>query len=320
MLKKNSLQNKAVLIFLFFALLINLSSCQDIKSDAEANGYITFSDALGRTVSLKKQPECVAALLGSFADIWLLSGGEIVAASEDAWDDFGLTLEDAVNIGGAHSPSVEKLLACSPDFVIASSSTAADIKMKDILENSGIAVAYFDIDCFEDYLSMLDILTDITGRKDLYIKNGLETQRSIESLKMQFFEENIPEEEKRILLLRASSSSVKAKSSKNTILGEMLDDLGCTNIADSDNTILENLSIESIIKLNPYRIFIVTMGNDSQSTINSLQKTIYENPSWQALDAVKNNRVHIMDKRLFNLKPNKNWAEAYEELIKIFIG
>ena len=36
----------------------------------------------------------------------------------------------------------------------------------------GITVAYFDVDNFEDYLNLLKICTDITGRADLYEANG----------------------------------------------------------------------------------------------------------------------------------------------------
>jgi len=41
---------------------------------------------------------------------------------------------------------------------------------------------------------------------------------------------------------------------------------------------------------------------------------IKSNAAWQTLDAVKNGRLYVMDKTLFNLKPNERWAEAYEEL------
>ena len=78
---------------------------------------VEFPDALGRQVILAEQPARVAALLGSFADVWLLVGGEICAAPEDAITDFGLDLPHAVQLGGAHSPNLEALLAAEPDFV-----------------------------------------------------------------------------------------------------------------------------------------------------------------------------------------------------------
>ena len=310
-------------IALFMALVLftfcgcSVKSSDIVSSDLDAQ--IIFTDALNREIHIEKSPERVAALIGSFADVWQLSGGSVCAAAEDAWDDFGLELGDAVNIGGAHSPSVESLLSADPDFVIASASTASNVEMKETLENAGITVAYFDVDCFEDYLSMLDICTDITGRKDLYEQNGTELQAQIDAIKEECLQANLPENERKILLLRASSGFVKAKGSEGTILGEMLADLGCINIADSDEALLENLSVESVIREEPYRIFVVTMGDDTETAIDNLTRMMDENPAWGSLEAVSENRLHIMDRKLFNIKPNAKWAEAYEQLSAILL-
>lgn len=310
-------------IALFMALVLftfcgcSVKSSDNVSSDLDAQ--IIFTDALNREIHIEKSPERVAALIGSFADVWQLSGGSVCAAAEDAWDDFGLELGDAVNIGGAHSPSVESLLSADPDFVIASASTASNVEMKETLENAGITVAYFDVDCFEDYLSMLDICTDITGRKDLYEQNGTMLQAQIDAIKEECLQANLPENERKILLLRASSGFVKAKGSEGTILGEMLADLGCINIADSDEALLENLSVESVIREEPYRIFVVTMGDDTETAIDNLTRMMDENPAWGSLEAVSENRLHIMDRKLFNIKPNAKWAEAYEQLSAILL-
>lgn len=278
---------------------------------------ITFTDALGRQVSVPENPQRVAALIGSFADVWLLAGGRVCATAEDAWEDFGLELPDAVNIGGAHSPNLELLFSADPDFVIASASTASNVQLKDALETAGIPVAYFDVDNFEDYLEMLRLCTRITGRNDLYERNGVAIQKQIETIKAQVA---LPEAQRTILLLRAHSGSVKAKGSEGTILGEMLADLGCINIADSDTTLLETLSVESVIRQEPYRIFVVTMGDDTQKALENLNQMMDENPAWGTLRAVTENRLHIMDRKQFNIKPNENWAESYETLCEILLA
>lgn len=311
---------KRLFIVLICVLLLIGCNNKEVSTGEVVNEeFITFIDALDREVTIKKNPEKVAALLGSFADVWILAGGEICATAEDAWDDFGLDL-DAVNIGGAHSPSLELLLSSNPEFVIASSSTSSNVEMKETLEDAGITVAYFDVGNFYDYLEMLDICTDITGRKDLYETNGLEIEKQIEEIKDKFKKEEISEEEKTVLLLRTASSFVKAKGSKGTILGEMLDDMGCINIADNDETLLENLSVEAIIKEEPYHIFVVTMGSDTKAAMESLENLINENPAWNTLDAIKQDRMYVMDKKLFNLKPNANWANSYQELHEILKG
>ncbi|HCY06666.1 MAG TPA: ABC transporter substrate-binding protein [Erysipelotrichaceae bacterium] len=311
---------KRLFIVLICVLLLIGCNNKEVSTGEVVNEeFITFIDALDREVTIKKNPEKVAALLGSFADVWILAGGEICATAEDAWDDFGLDL-DAVNIGGAHSPSLELLLSSNPEFVIASASTSSNVEMKETLEDAGITVAYFDVDNFYDYLEMLDICTDITGRKDLYATNGLEIEKQIEEIKDEFNKEEISEKEKTVLLLRTASSFVKAKGSEGTILGEMLDDMGCINIADNDETLLENLSVEAIIKEEPYHIFVVTMGSDTKAAMESLENLINENPAWNTLDAIKQDRMYVMDKKLFNLKPNANWANSYQELYEILKG
>lgn len=289
-----------------------LAGCAAAPTSAEKEGY-SFTDALGRTVTVK-DPRRVASLLGSFAEVWMLSGGSLCAAAEDAWEDFGLELNDAINIGGAHSPSIELLLSADPDFVLASASTASNVQMLETLETAGITVAYFDVDNFTDYLHMLSICTDITGRKDLYAQNGSQLQAQIEAIKAQYSQKNIPDAQRTVLLLRAASSFVKAKGSTGTILGEMLADMGCINIADSDSSLLENLSVEAVIRAQPHYIFAVTMGSDTEAAKQSLNSMIREDPAWGSLDAIRQGRMYIMDKALFNLKPNHRWAEAYRKL------
>lgn len=100
----------------------------------------------------------------------------------------------------------------------------------------------------------------------------------------------------------------------------MLKDLACVNIADSDKSLLENLSVERVIAGEPYRIFTVTMGDDTAAATDNLKRMMEENPAWGKLEAVEQNRLNVMDRRLFNLKPNANWAKAYETLTEILLG
>ena len=309
-MKKVKTIKNIVAFLLITAVLFSMSACNGQPKNENKN-TVVFTDALGREVNIKKNPERVAALLGSFADVWMLAGGKLCASAEDAWEDFGLELDDAVNIGGAHSPSLELLISADPDFVIASASTASNVEMRETLEAMGIAVAYFDVDSFDDYLKMLDICTDITERKDLYEQNGLAIKAQIDEIKAEYKNSDIPEDERKVLLLRAASSFVKAKGSSGTILGEMLHDMGCINIADSHTSLLEQLSVEAILREEPHHVFAVAMGSDTEAAKRSLENLMKENPAWNTLDAVKNGRLHVMDKTLFNLKPNDRWAESY---------
>ena len=101
------------------------------------------------------------------------------------------------------------------------------------------------------------------------------------------------------------------------MLGEMLADLDCENIADSESGLLEELSLETILAADPDYIFAVLQGADNSDAQAMLEGTLLSNPAWAGLTAVREGRFHIMDQQLYNLKPNARWGEAYEKLADI---
>lgn len=296
------------------SLLLLLSGCQNVKEEVqqETTGMVSFTDDLGREITVN-QPERVASMIGSFTDIWMLAGGEVVAAANDSWESLNLSLgEDVVNLGSILEPDIERLIAAKPDLVLASVNTDSNLAMEELLTQAGIPVAYFAVSNFDEYLHMLEICTQITGRKDLYEQNGILVQKQIEEVKKR-----VDGSEPKVLFLRASSTSVKAKGSEDNVCGEMLADLGCRNIADSEEDLLDDLSMEAIIAEDPEYIFVTTQGKDQEAAIRNVEEMLISNPAWASLSAVREGNYYLLDKRLFNLKPNARWGEAYEQLADI---
>ncbi len=302
---------KSAALLLALLMLFTFASCgsaQDAAEDASSSA-VTFTDSLDRTVTVEN-PQRVAALLGSFAQIYMLAGGEVIATADDAWDDLGLDLPaEAVNLGNTKSLSLEALLAAQPDFILASTNTRQNVEWRDTLESIGIPVAYFDVSNFEDYLALLKICTDITGRADLYELHGTAVADEIAAVK-----EKARTDSPTVLSMVASASAVHAKNSEGNVLGEMLRDMGCVNIADSNEMLLENLSIEYIVQCDPDYIFFVQRGDDEEGMRAYVEELLGSNPAWNSLTAVQEGRVYFMEKNLFNLKPNHRWGEAYEKL------
>ena len=297
---------------LFAMILLGslLLGCAAPAAPDRETGY-TFTDDLGRRVTVQDHTR-VAALLGSFAQIWMLSGGEVCATADDAWDDLNLDLsETTVNLGNTKELSLEKLLASRPDLIIASANTRQQLEWKETLEATGIPVAYFEVSDFDDYLRMLEICTAITGREDLYRQNGLDVQTQIGAVLARSQNRGSTPT---VLCMRASASLITVKNSEDNVLGAMLKSLGCVNIADSETSLLENLSIERILQLDPDYIFIAQRGDDREGMIRNVEAMMQENPAWLQLTAVKEGKVYYMDKNLYNLKPNHRWGEAYEKL------
>ncbi len=92
----------------------------------------------------------------------------------------------------------------------------------------------------------------------------------------------------KILFIRTSrQAGVKAKQSEGSVGGEILKDLGCVNIADSDTSLLDDLSLEAIVVADPDYIFVTTQGNDTDAAIRNIDKLLTSNPAWSSLTAVK---------------------------------
>ena len=272
-----------------------------------------FTDDLGQDFELEP-PQRVAAMIGSFADIWCLAGGRdtLVAAAGDAWTSFDLGLrEDAADLGAVKEPNLEVLLAAEPDLILASVNTAADLELRETFAQAGVPAAYFEVDCFDDYLRMLEVCARLTGQPERYETYGQGVRAQVEAA-IARQDGSAP----RVLYVRAAGSGVKAKGSEGSVLGEMLADLGCVNIADGGG-LLENLSLEGIIAGDPDYIFAVLQGVDASAAQASLEAALLSNPAWGTLRAVREGRFVTLDHRLYNLKPNARWGEAYENLADI---
>ena len=303
-------------MFALILLVSLLCGCGNAAAPAasESNTAVTFTDDLGRTVTVD-DPQRVAALLGSFAQVWMLAGGEVIATADDAWDDLNLDLpEDAVNLGATKALSMELLMSAQPDFVLASTNTRQNVEWQETLEAMDVPVAYFDVVDFDGYLRLLKICTEITGREDLYEENGEKVRSQVETVveksQARIAENGAP----KVRSLVASAARVNAKSSRSNVLGRMLRTLGCENIADSEESLLENLSLEYILQVDPEFIFFVQHGDDTAGAKEKIAQELESNPLWSQLTAVKEGRVYWMEKNLYMLKPNNRWGEAYEKL------
>ena len=254
-------------------------------------------------------------MIGSFADIWCLAGGKdvLAAAAGDTWTGFDLDLDSSVvNIGSVKDPSLETLLACEPDLILASVNTSADVELLETFEAADIPAAYFEVDSFDDYLRMLEVCTQLTGRPENYETYGLQVKEQVERAAARQ-DGSAP----RVLYVRASSSSCKVKNSEGSVLGEMLAHLGCVNVADSHSSLLENLSMEGIMAADPDYIFAVLQAADVSKAQATLESALLSNPAWSTLRAVEEGRFYTLDQALYNFKPNARWGEAYEKLADI---
>ena len=208
-------------------------------------------------------------------------------------------------------------MAAQPDFVIVTADFRAQNDLCELLNGMGIPCAAFKEESFRDYLTILDIFTDINGNKELYTEYGENVRQEIENIKA-----DLPSTDKEIkyLFIRAGSgfSSTKRRTRENHFACKIMDEIGAKNIADGIGALSDIISLEEILKNQPDLIVIVPQGDETAS--KNYVKELFSQDGWKDLNAVKDGKYYFVDKELFNYKPNRRWPESYRTLVKLVYG
>lgn len=309
------MNKKSIIIaVVIVVLLIFISGAVETKKPESSGEYFTFTDSEGEIVELSHKPQKTAVLFSSLAECWIEAGGEVYVTVGESVER-GLVKEETelVDKGAGKTVDTEKLISLEPDFVICSADIASHRDVASALKKAKIPVAMLRMDTFEDYLTILRTLTKITGKTENYEQFGENAKSEIEQIISGGKRENNP----KILFVRSGSSysSAKAKKADDNFAAKILEDLGCVNIADKAETLLDNLSAEVILKENPQYIFVSVMGDYDNS--KAYMQELLAKKEYASLDAVKNGRVYFLPKELFQYKPCGRWAESYRYISSI---
>ena len=309
------MNKKSIIIaVVIVVLLIFISGAVETNKPESSGEYFTFTDSEGEIVELSHKPQKTAVLFSSLAECWIEAGGEVYVTVGESVER-GLVKEETelVDKGAGKTVDTEKLISLEPDFVICSADIASHRDVASALKKAKIPVAMLRMDTFEDYLTILRTLTKITGKTENYEQFGENAKSEIEQIISVEKRENNP----KILFVRSGSSysSAKAKKADDNFAAKILEDLGCVNIADKAETLLDNLSAEVILKENPQYIFVSVMGDYDNS--KAYMQELLAKKEYASLDAVKNGRVYFLPKELFQYKPCGRWAESYRYISSI---
>ena len=309
------MNKKSIIIaVVIVVLLIFISGAVETNKPESSGAYFTFTDSEGEIVELSHKPQKTAVLFSSLAECWIEAGGEVYVTVGESVER-GLVKEETelVDKGAGKTVDTEKLISLEPDFVICSADIASHRDVASALKKAKIPVAMLRMDTFEDYLTILRTLTKITGKTENYEQFGENAKSEIEKIISNGKRENNP----KILFVRSGSSysSAKAKKADDNFAAKILEDLGCVNIADKAETLLDNLSAEVILKENPQYIFVSVMGDYDNS--KAYMQELLAKKEYASLDAVKNGRVYFLPKELFQYKPCGRWAESYRYISSI---
>lgn len=243
----------------------------------------------------------VVACSRSLGEMWMLSGGKLAGITDDG-KDLGQKIKV---VGTLMRPSVEEIIALKPSLVLLTGDIPTQQKVKKSLTDAHVKVKSVNVDNFQDYDKYMKEFTNMNKRSDLYEKNVVDVSKRIEAIKKK-----VNFKKQTYLMLRVSS--MKNKVLKNDYFAcEIANDMNMVNIAQDDSA-LDDINVEEIMKKDPDYIFVVYQGEEKQA--QEAYNKIASMPGWDQLSALKNKHVKVLPKNYFQFKPNAKWDKAYQYL------
>jgi iron complex transport system substrate-binding protein len=295
---------------LLATLLIGLiSACapQATPTTAPAPATLTFTDGLGREVTLDGPAQRIVSIAPSNTEILFAIGAGDQVVGRDKYSDYPEETKNVTDIGSAFDElNTEMIVSLQPDLVIAAQINAPE-QVKQ-LENLGITVYYLNNPhTLEEMYGNLEIVAQLTGHE-------ADAATLIESLKgrVAAVDEKIAPISSRPSVFYELDSTDPSKpftAGKDTFITLLIERAGGDNIA-ADLESYPQMSLEQIVAANPDFIFL----GDSMWGVTP--EMVASRPGWENLSAVQNKQVLPFDDDLVS-RPGPRLVDGLEQLAKL---
>ncbi|MEE6132554.1 MULTISPECIES: ABC transporter substrate-binding protein [Priestia] len=291
---KNIRMKKSLGMVAALSGLLFLGACggavEESKSTGEKNGdTVTVKHELGET-DVSKEPKKVVALELSFVDALEGLGMQPVGIADDNKKDMIEKLVDGkvdyTSVGTRQQPNLEVISSLQPDLIIADVQRHKAI-YKDLQQIAPTIELKSRESTYEENIDSFETISKAVGKEDVANKRLQEHEQTIQELK-----DTLKEEAGQTVLpavVRDTSFQAHTSSSYD---GEFLEKLGLKNAVESEEAYAE-MNLEQLSDINPG---ILILANNEGKLITDEWKN---NPLWKDLDAVKNDKVFVVDRDLW---------------------
>ncbi len=265
----------------------------------------TFTDDLGRNVTLSKTPQRIVSLVPSATEIVFAVGAADKVVGATRYDVYPPELVDKVKagaiatVGGGFDPDIEKIASLNPDLILIGGPAEVGSQPVTKLEQLGFTLVALNVKSIEGVLNDIRLVGKVVGNTaqaeqvitTMTQKIDLVVSKTSNVPKVKVYIENWPD----------PLFSVGLGSLQN----EMVEKSGGINIF-SDLTGSGQVNAEAVIERSPDVIIMF----HNQTSIDDLKKR----PGWDQINAVKNNKVFQMTG--YEGAPNPRIADSLQKMAK----
>ncbi len=232
-----------------------LAACA-VPPEAKVLSRIEVTDQLGRVVKLDKVPARIVSLAPSNTEILfaLDLGDEVVGITD--YDDYPPEAKEKPSIGGFSTPDIERVVALSPDLVLATS-----IHQKRVipqLEEKGLTVLALAPKTIDEVMASIKLIGQVTGKQKEATDLVAEMQKRIKAVTDKT--DSLPPERRPGVFYLLWHDPLMT-SGPGTLQNELIVKAGGTNIAGGLDA-YATIGLEAVIQANP-EVIIAGVGMGS---------------------------------------------------------
>lgn len=267
----------------------------------------------GQSITTMTQPKRIVTLSAPLLNMSYAIGGTSIArpTTSSPIPDSAKALPE---LGQVSHINMEKLVSLNPDLVLGEK--GQNSKLESLFQSNKIPYLLINYDGINDNIPLIKFLGEIYGKQkqaDEVIKNYKEDIAKVKTEAAKY-------PPAKIAILRATGKAVTAETPKS-ICASMTEFLKMNNVLMSHKNLNMDTktvpySLEQISDDDPEIIFIVTMGK-VEDINKKMDEQMRNNPAWNNIQAVKNNRVYFLPSDLFLMNPGINTPKAMEQLLDL---
>jgi iron complex transport system substrate-binding protein len=273
---------------------------------APTESGLTFTDGLGRTVTLPAPAQKIVSMAPSNTEILYAIGAGSQVVGRDEFSDYPAEAKSLPSIGGSMGQySYEQVAALKPDLVLASGiNTPEQVKA---LEDIGLSVFYLgNPSTLEELYANLELVAALTGRET-------EAAALVESLKarVKAVDEKVaPLSYAPVVFyeIDASNPDKPYTTGPGTFIDLLIARAGGQNLPGLTDA-YPQVSLEQIVLANPA---VILLGDAFYGTT---PEAVAGRPGWTGIAAVKDNRVLPFDDNLVS-RPGPRLVDGLEALAR----
>jgi iron complex transport system substrate-binding protein len=290
------------ILFGLLTLTLALAACTPATEPASSG--MTFTDGLGRTVTLPGPAQKIVSMAPSNTEILFAIGAGPQVVGRDEFSDYPAEAKALPSIGGSMGQySYEQVAALKPDLVLASGiNTPEQVKA---LEDLGITVFYLgNPSTLEEMYANLELVAQLTGRET-------DAAALVESLKarVKAVDEKVaPLSYAPVVFyeIDASDPNKPYTTGPGTFIDLLIARAGGMNLPGLTDA-YPQVSLEQIVLADPA---VILLGDAFYGTTPEI---VAARPGWSEIAAVKENRVLPFDDNLVS-RPGPRLVDGLEAL------